>query len=187
MRTAGQPEVAAPVPAPPPPVVAPTAPAHAENGMADDPAAEAMKANQKLQEAYGKLNSANPASADFDALGAVTGPAAQMQKFLANPWIKSYLSVLQNPAIQKSLLEIVNHPNRNILIYAQFGWMILIALIRVWRGALAKGMGAKMWISVWTFGLYVFGSALVVPYLVLGGIYFRVIGQIGTAMGILGQ
>ena len=146
----------------------------------DDPAAELIRMQQQQAKAYGDLNVSNPLSAAYNpnAVVPTTGPAAQFQRLLANPMVAAQLKFVSSPVVAEGVKKIAQHPNRMILLYSQIGWIVFMLFFKAWRLAQSSKWYVKIWTRLWTLGLFWIGSLGVIPCLVLGDEYKKLLSAV---------
>jgi hypothetical protein len=176
----------------PPPMPKAAAPAPAAQGAPqaaqapsaspgnEDAAIEAERARAELQKAYEQINAMNPLSATYGKglpAGAsdipADSPIANMQRLLSNPAVQGYLKFFSNPFFSKGLEQIMNSPKRANLAYGELGLILFVLVLRAWRQAKANHWLKRLWVSVWTTGVYLAGASVVVPWLILGDPYYE--------------
>jgi hypothetical protein len=162
---------------------------HAEDPphAAEDSAAELVKIKENQQGVYNSLNQSNPFSTTFgtqdpNAPGGLpeNSGLATIQRVLASPMTQGMLKAFSNPALANSVDQIYKSPKRMILLYCEIGWFFLIILFRAWRSSKLGSANwfQKIWLSLWTSLAFCAGSSILLPWMVLGEPYSRILSII---------
>lgn len=90
------------------------------------------------------------------------------------------VSFLSSPALTDKLHEIINHPQRNIVLYSQLAFLFVFLVFRSWRKSkgFAFGWIGLLWFKLWTLLLYVTITFFVIPEVILGKPYLEFTKQI---------
>ncbi len=150
----------------------------------DEGQAELLQYKENLKNQITPLNRLNPLSPDFNKNQAPTPGISQIsdqlqqlspriEELLKNPSLQGILRISSDPDLANKTKEILNHPDRLRLIYAQMGWLIFFFLFRTWRSSkLSHGQWIRsLWLKFWTLLLYVTVTGLIIPGLILGDLY----------------
>jgi len=98
-----------------------------------------------------------------------------LQSLEKNPVVQTLRNALQKPEFTRALDQILRHPKKKELLYAQIGWILFMMLFRAWRLSRPGHWLLKIWTRLWTFALLTGGTALVVPTIILGEPYLMII------------
>ncbi len=154
---------------------------------AEEAAADILEMREEMQKAVAPVNAANPFTegalgvAPTGGGGAGVVPSAKWMEALSHPAFQAYLKLLTDSSFLDTLKALTQHPNRLNLVYAEIAWFFLLMLFRSWRFGKAKGFLGRLWIRFYTFGLGTGVGSLLIPYLLLGDGFKRVITQVAEA------
>lgn len=151
-----------------------------------------MEERKKTEEAAKILNETNPMSTDFGARkpGETKAATTNTQMPTESTGITKYLEYLKHPAalvlmnlasqpeFLKIVGELVDHPRKRELIYTQVGMLIFLILFRAWRASQIQGWFRKLWMSIWTFAIFLVLSSYVAPRIILGEPYLKLTGMV---------
>ena len=97
------------------------------------------------------------------------------KKYLENPYVQKYMRAFADPAIQKDVTAIMNHPQRLAVLGWEAGWIVVMFIFKAWRLGKAKGLVNTIYTQLWTFALFTFGISFLIPRLVLGEVYAQLV------------
>ena len=139
--------------------------------------AELTRMRAEQQKAWATINANNPFSSGLSPGGvqAGTGPFAQINHLLSQPAIQAYMRFFNSPAFSKGYEQVVHSPNRMMLLYSELGLFVLLLILRAWRYSKCVHWAAKLWVRIWTLGLFWICAIVVVPWVVLGDPYYQVL------------
>jgi hypothetical protein len=153
----------------------------------DDAVEELTRARGELQKAYDSINAVNPLSSGYlKAEGAApppppSGPLADLYRLMNNPAVQGYLKLFSNPTFYQGVEQIMQHPRRKELVYAELVFFFFMLLFRSWRMSKAVKWYQRVWTYTWTWVAYWVLSVTAVPYAILGDAYYRLIsGALGV-------
>ena len=119
-----------------------------EPAMADpdqDTQNEIAETRRHAQAQYQHLNNANPVSTGFNShqlQGATSDLTNQnlqtlqqtLQKIVNHPLTQKLIAFTSHPKVTGNLIKLRNHPNLELALYFQLGWLIFFLFYRSWRG-----------------------------------------------------
>jgi hypothetical protein len=115
-------------------------------------------------------NSANPGQIQFGGAN-----IEALQKLADQPGVRKTVQVVQNPEFLQDLAAFATHPKRNELGYAELAWVLAILMLRSWRLAKTSNWFVHFWISFSNFVLFWVGAVGLLPYIVIGPAYTKLI------------
>jgi hypothetical protein len=111
-----------------------------------------------------------------EGLDPVTAQQLQkMQEFLQHPWAQKLLRITTDPAIQNAFLDLAKSPDRMKLLYFQLGWFVFFVVLRSWRLSKGAKWYGRLWTRLWTLVLYMAGASFLLPGLILGAPFWKVL------------
>jgi hypothetical protein len=149
--------------------------------------AEIQHEQKEIVDNYQSLNSVNPMAAPNGvtlASGLSGSPnLAALQNLMNQPQMKKYVRLVTSPEFARDLGGLIEHPMRMQLVYWEAAWLFAIILLRAWQNSKSKHWLRKVWIYLWTLGVFWIGSLVVVPRLVLGEAYSRFFSDCARILG----
>ena len=135
--------------------------------------------NQK-QQTYQGLNQVNPLSADFGNAPSDGQPVLPeaFRKLMENRIFRGLMQLSLDRNFQKNLLAVADHPSRSTLLIFEVMWIIFMLFFRIWRLGKCDLWYEKLWCGTWTMMLMIFGTSIVLPYIVIGDPYMKVVSAI---------
>jgi hypothetical protein len=133
-----------------------------------------MEQRRKQQQAYGAINTANPLSESFDptkmgqANPALEGPAAALLKIFNNPLVQAMGGAAMSPQLTRVLTLVMASPDKNTLLFTEIGLLIVFFVFRAWRKSKAGGWKGRLWVSTYSFLLYLGLAWGIAPFLIFG-------------------
>jgi hypothetical protein len=106
--------------------------------------------------------------------------APQMQALMKQPLFGALLKAGQSPVVQQETLALLNSPNRGKWIYIQLGIVLFIFLLRAQQNARAETWQQRAWVRIYTLAIFWGLSFFVVPTLLFGGSFHRLVGELFT-------
>jgi hypothetical protein len=158
--------------------------------QAEDPAQEVQQTQQEILKVYTDTtksltginpftgaqqngqagNSANPGQIQLSGAN-----IEALQKLVDQPGIRKTVQVVQNPEFLQDLAAFATHPKRAELGYAELAWVLAILMLRSWRLAKTSNWLVHFWISFSNFVLFWIGAVGLLPYIVIGPAYTKLI------------
>ena len=118
---------------------------------------------------------------DPSAIGGMADNINKLQALMANPWVQRYMKLYQDPKFMAARDRLMKNENRMNLLYAEFGLMFLIFMLRTWRSTKVKGFMGALWLRMWTFLVFAMMSVIVLPSYLLGDSYAECVNMIFKA------
>ena len=153
---------------------------------------ELVRAQEQQSAAYNKLNQSNPLSSQYQqrpnnnviGAAAISAPFNTLEKWLANPLIQSVLRFFANPALSTAITQIINSPNRSMILYTNLGWFVIFVVFRAWK---LSHMASAHWVRAlffrfWSTLLFVIGAIIAIPSFYLGQPYIKVLGMLSKTV-----
>ncbi|MCB0341999.1 MAG: hypothetical protein H6626_06800 [Pseudobdellovibrionaceae bacterium] len=102
----------------------------------------------------------------------------QLVKRLDTPAFRALLKVSSDKNVQESVLELADRMDWKKLALAQFVLLLGFFIFRSWRQSQANGWAARMWISTYSWIIYIVLAGYLLPRVLLGKPYGRVLHAI---------
>jgi hypothetical protein len=96
------------------------------------------------------------------------------QAILNNPWVQKFLKLMNHPEFFPSLSQLKDSPNLLNVGYAQLGLIVLMFILRIWRGSVARTWIGKLWVSIYCMVIFWTCSIYFIPAFLLGEPYRKV-------------
>jgi hypothetical protein len=103
------------------------------------------------------------------------GLAEQLNRILQRRPVRLYLKLVADPGFSSGLEELSKNADWLKLLYAQLGLLLAIGLIRAWRLSKTTLWYWHLWTRTWTRGLFWGLSLVVLPGVILGEPFFRIL------------
>ncbi|MCM2322013.1 MAG: hypothetical protein NDJ90_01995 [Oligoflexia bacterium] len=106
------------------------------------------------------------------------------QKILSDPRVQRALKVLSDPRALEVSQTLVTHPKRMNLLYVEGVWLLFIMIFRAWLFAKPSHWLRRFGQGIAVNCVFLVGSSLVLPWLILGDVYLELLGFMLKAIGL---
>jgi hypothetical protein len=157
-------------------------------GMSNQQPASGQEEVQEVQQVVDpqaelarKLNAFNALNVDVTAippgtgLPGIFGPDTALGKILADPRVQKFQKLILDTEFQKILGQLMKSPDLKRLPWYELGWILVVFLYSSWKSAAITGFFRVILFRMGVSAVLVSGSGLVIPWLVVGDSYLRLI------------
>ena len=138
-----------------------------------------MKANfEKLNQSNPLLNQTGANQTGAPPLAGDVKPDAafeNLNKMMTNPALQGYMKIFSNPVLIGQVQQIIKHPNRQLIFFAEAVWLVLFLMFRAWCSAKIRNWFVGFIIRMITTLGYFTISTIGIPWILIGEPYSKAI------------
>jgi hypothetical protein len=165
----------------------------AEGGVDDVGLQELYRQREQMKAKMDAINASNPMSGDYGHevdLSQIKNPqdrekVEKARRVLEATPIPRMMAKVADSTLQSGFQRLMQHPNRNLLIYLELGALVVLYIMSAWRQAIPRKWYWRLFIRAQNIAISVFVTSVVLPYLAFGTLYFETLA--GLIRGPQGQ